>query len=300
MAPSRPAAWRVDAALVFIALIWGTTFVLVKQALDDISTLLFLTLRFTLASLALASFFRKALLSDLRSKNNLRASLAGGALAGVCLFSGYVLQTFGLKHTTAAKAGFVTGLYIPLVPLIGALVYRKIPRNAELLGVGCAFLGMALMTVRQDVLAIQFGDLLVMGCAVAYAFHILVLGHFTRSASIPALTVVQIAACAALGASTFWWVEAPRVRWSFAVWAALGVTSLFATAVAFALQTWAQQFSGPTRTALIFSLEPVFALVASFLLMGERLGARGMAGAGLILMGIVLVELRPGSSGKRP
>ena len=183
--------WRVDAALVSVALIWGATFVLVKQALDDISTLLFLTIRFSIAAAALALLFGKRARADLALRHHWWPSLGGGAIAGVCLFSGYVLQTFGLKYTTAAKAGFITGLYIPLVPLFGAVAYRRRPQIIELLGVASAFAGMALMTVQGNILSIGLGDLLVMCCAVAYAFHILVVGHFAVQASTPILTLCR-------------------------------------------------------------------------------------------------------------
>jgi drug/metabolite transporter (DMT)-like permease len=279
------------AALIFVSLIWGATFVLVKRALDDISTLLFLTLRFLLALSALGLmwgrwFFRlpPALL---------RQSLKAGTLAGICLFSGYVLQTFGLKYTTPAKAGFLTGLYIPLVPLFGAVAYREFPRFAELLGVACAFAGMGLLTMQHDLLSIGFGDLLVIACAVAYAFHILVLGHFAPRVNVPVLTMTQIGTAALLGCISFWWAEPVQVRWSPEVWAAIGITSLMATALAFAIQTWAQQHSSPTRTALIFSLEPVFAWATSYIVLGEVLNLRGIMGAALILGGILLVELKP-------
>ena len=289
MTVARPAAgWRVDVSLVAVALIWGATFVLVKQALADISTLLFLTLRFAFASVTLALIFRKEL-----RKANLGLSIRGGVIAGLFLFSGYILQTFGLKYTTPAKAGFITGLYIPLVPLIGAVVYRKMPQTSEVLGIAAAFGGMVLMTVETSVLKIGAGDLLVTACAVVYAFHILILGRFAPGSNVGVLTVTQIATGAVLGSLTCWWVEPAQVRWTSTVWIALGVTSLLATALAFSLQTWAQQYSSPTRTALIFSLEPVFAWLASFLLTGEVLSVRAVAGAALILAGILLVELKP-------
>jgi drug/metabolite transporter (DMT)-like permease len=292
--------WRVDAALVAVALIWGATFVLVKQALDHISTLLFLTIRFGIAAVALSLLFGKNIRAGLQHRNKLWPSVGGGAIAGLCLFSGYVLQTFGLKYTTAAKAGFITGLYIPLVPLFGAIAYRRRPRLIEVLGVGCAFAGMALMTLQGDVLSIGLGDFLVMCCAVAYAFHILVLGHFAVRACTPVLTLTQIATSAMLGAATFWWAEPVRVRWTADVWLALAVTGLLATALAFAIQTWAQQYSSPTRTALIFSTEPVFAWATSYVLLREGLSGRGIAGALLILAGILLVELKPPRLGPHP
>ena len=295
-----PSGWRVDAALVLVALIWGATFVLVKQALNDISTMLFLTLRFTFAAVGLTLLFQGKARSEVRQGGNLGTSLKGGLLAGVCLFAGYVLQTFGLKYTTAAKAGFITGLYIPLVPLFAALLYAKLPKAAEAAGVACAFVGMALITVQGDLRSINGGDLLVTACAVAYALHILVLGRFAQKASVAVLTIVQIATAALLGALTFWWVETPRLRPSADVWLALGVTSLLATALAFFIQTWAQQYSSPTRTALIFSMEPVFAWVTSYLVAGEVLNGRAIAGAALILGGILLVELKPSGFGQHP
>jgi drug/metabolite transporter (DMT)-like permease len=236
----------------------------------------------------LALIFRKQFRSP-----NLRMSLRAGLLAGLCLFTGYVLQTFGLKYTSASKTGFLTGLYIPLVPLFSAVIYKKIPQISELCGVGIAFAGMALMTIQTDLRDINKGDLLVAGCAVVYAFHILLLGHFASTANLGVLIVTQIATGMGVGAATFWWAEPIRLAWTIQVWVALVVTSLFATALAFSVQTWAQRWSSPTRTALIFSMEPVFAWATSYVLAGELLSRRGTLGAVLILAGILLVELKP-------
>jgi len=284
----RPASWKVDGSLVAVSLIWGATFVLVKQALSDVSTLLFLTLRFSIAAAALALIFRK----EFRTPNAL-PSMLRGLLAGVFLFAGYVLQTTGLKFTSASKAGFITGLYVPLVPLIGGLLHQKMPQISELIGVVIAVAGTILLTVQKDILHIAGGDLLVAGCAAAFACHIVILGRFAPKSNLGVLTVSQIAIGAVLGAATFWWVEPVRLQWSVGVWVALGVTSLLATALAFAVQTWAQRWSSPTRTVLIFSLEPVFAWVTSYIVAGEVLSHRGMAGAALILAAILTVELKP-------
>jgi len=287
----KPPGWTVDLSLIAVALIWGTTFVLVKQALAGVSTLLFLTLRFAIATLALAFIFRKEF-----REPNVRRAVRGGLIAGCFLFSGYVLQTFGLKYTSASKTGFLTGLYIPLVPLFSSLIYKKIPRMSELMGVLAAFTGMALMTIQKSFLDIGLGDLLVALCAVAYAFHILVLGRFAGSANLGVLTVVQIATAAALSASTFWWAEPVHIQWSAGLWIVLLVTGLLATALAFAVQTWAQRYSSPTRTALIFSMEPVFAWATSYLFAGEVLSKRAAVGGVLILAGILMVELKPARS----
>lgn len=288
MTEHKPPGWMVDLSLVAVAMIWGATFVLVKRALADVSTLLFLALRFAAAAAALAFVFRKQLRSSY-----FKPALRGGVIAGACLFLGYVLQTFGLKYTSASKTGFITGLYIPLVPLFSSLLYRRLPQFAELAGVATAFIGLMLMTVQRDLMSLSRGDLLVMGCAVAYSFHILVLGRFARSAIPGALAVMQIATAAVLSSATFWWAEPVRIQWSRDLWIALAVTSLFATALAFAVQTWAQRWSSPTRTALIFSTEPVFAWATSYALAGELLSRRATIGAALILAGILLVELKP-------
>jgi len=288
---TRPAA---DLALVFVCMVWGSTFVLVKEALADVSTLLFLAVRFTLAAAALVLVF----CGPIRRAGNRAHAVRGGVVAGFFLFSGYVLQTFGLKLTTASKAAFITALYIPLVPVLSAFFHRKMPQSAEAVGVALAALGMALMTAHRSLLEVSLGDILVAGCAVAFALHIVVLGHFARAADTGTLAVAQIATCALLAAALFWWAEPMRVRWSDRVWLALGVTSLLATALAFSLQTWAQRFSSATRTALLFAMEPVFAWVTSWLVAGETLTGRTLGGAALILSGIVLAELKP--FGARP
>src|ERR1700733_10721688 len=126
MTRQGPAGWKVDSSLIAVALVWGATFVLVKQALADVSTLLFLTLRFSIAAVALALIFRKEFRAPDAS-----ACLLRGVVAGIFLFGGYVLQTAGLRLTSASKAGFLTGLYVPLVPIIGGVVLRKLPQISE-------------------------------------------------------------------------------------------------------------------------------------------------------------------------
>jgi drug/metabolite transporter (DMT)-like permease len=291
-----PPRWRADVALAFVCLTWGATFIVVKQALLDISMLLFLALRFAFAAIALALVFQHRI----RRSASPRVAVRGGLIAGAFLFTGYFLQTLGLNYTSASKAGFITGLYIPLVPLVGALLYRKLPNRFEAIGVALAAMGMALMTIEPGVGRINRGDALIAGCAVVYAFHIVILGHFSKQADTPTLAFTQIATCTVLAAALFPWAEPVRVVWSPRVWIALAVTSLLATALAFTIQTWAQQYSSPTRTAVIFSLEPVFAWGTSWLLAGESLSPRALAGAALILAGIMTVELKPFRSSNHP
>lgn len=284
--------WRADLALASVCFVWGSTFILVKEALADVSPLLFLALRFAVAAVALAILFRGR---HTFSPGGHTAELRAGFVVGFFLFAGYVTQTVGLKYTTAVKAGFLTGFYIVLVPMLSAAVYRKLPRTAEVLGVLIAGTGIFLMTLPGFRLKIGYGDALVIACAFAYAAHIVALGHYSGTArmSFTRLSLYQIATVALLSAATCWWVEPPHIRWSPVVAVAIAVTSLLATALAFSVQTWAQQHTTPTRTALVFSLEPVFAWLTSYLLAGEVLSRRAVLGAALILSGILLVELKP-------
>ncbi len=277
-------------ALVFVAFVWGATFVLVKEALDDISTLLFLALRFTLAGAVLAIGYRGLLAGILERRG---ASLRGGLAAGACLFGGYVFQTFGLRLTTPSKAAFLTGMFIVLVPALNALVWRRRPQIAEAAGIGAAAVGLGLLTLQPGDWNMAPGDLLVLGGAVFFALHVIVLSLFAPREGFERLSVFQIATAALLALGTFWWAEAPRVKWSLTVGVALAVTGLLATAAAFTIQAWAQQRTSATRTALIFALEPVFAAATSFLASGELLSGRQITGAALILAGILLVELKP-------
>jgi len=288
--------WHADLALVLIALIWGATFVLVKEALASASTLVFLALRFTIAGVALAFAFRGRY-GRLSAR---RRELRGGLLAGICLFAGFAFQTAGLRLTTPSKSAFITGLSIVMVPLIASLVYKKVPGVSEVLGIAAATVGMGLLTLEGPTLAIASGDLLTAFCAVAFALHILAVGHFSAGGSFEALSLTQIATAALLAAATCGWAEPPRVVWNSSLMVALLVTGLLATALAFSVQAWAQQRTTPTRTAVIFALEPVFAWITSYLVFGELLGARAAAGAVLILAGILLVELKPIARGKHP
>lgn len=287
-----PARWQADLALAVVALVWGTTFVAVKHALADISTLYFLALRFSVASLCMLLLFLPAFRKA--GRRQVFEGLKGGAVAGVFLWLGYVLQTLGLKYTTAGNSGFLTGLYIVLVPLISAAVYRRWPQLPELMGILIAVSGMALLTLPSLAhgMPLNRGDALTIGCAVAFAFHLLILGYFSQRQRFEAVALGQIA-CAAILSSISLTLAKPAATWNANVLFSILLTAVFATALAFALQTWAQQYTTPTRTALIFALEPVFALLTAVSVGGEKLTITALFGGGLILAGILAVELKP-------
>jgi drug/metabolite transporter (DMT)-like permease len=220
-------------------------------------------------------------------------SLVPGLLLGVFLFGGYLLQTVGLQFTSAPKSAFLTGTTSVMVPLLSALVYKIRPRASEVLGILTATAGLGLMTLEGSIGSIGRGDLLTVGCAVSFAGHIVTLGHYSEKMRFEMLSVMQVSTAALLAGSLFWWAEPVRFVWRPGVMVAILVTGLLATALAFTVQAWAQRHTTSTRTALIYTLEPVFAWLTSYLLVGEGLSRRAAAGAALILGGVLMVELKP-------
>jgi drug/metabolite transporter (DMT)-like permease len=291
-----------ELALAVNTIVWGATFVLVKTALDDVSPILFLALRFTLAAVVLAVVFR----------NSWRAPAAGrqiavGALVGVFLFTGYLFQTLGLRHTTAPKSAFITGLTSVMVPLLAACVYRIRPQVSEVVGVLVATAGLGLLTlgnagatpVQGSWLSVNVGDLLTFACTLGFAAQVVTLGHYSGQMSFALLSVSQVSMAALLSWSLLW-IEPYRLVWRPAVVCAILVTGLLCTALAFSIQAWAQQHTTSTRTAVIYMIEPVVAWLTSYVLVGEGLSARAAAGAALILGGVLMVEVKPWGSRPHP
>ena len=281
---------RAELALVANAVMWGATFFLVKGALGNISPALFLAVRFSVATAALLVLFRKVWKNPLPWR-----SLAGGALTGIFLYCGYLLQTLGLRLTTPSRSAFITGLSTVLVPFLAALVYKVRPQVSEVVGVLVATAGMGFLTLEGSSFggSLSRGDWLTFACAIAFAAHIVTLGHFSEQMSFELLSVLQVGSAAVAALLFSRWVETPQVRWQpLVVWAIM-ITGLFATALAFTVQAWAQHYTTSTRTALIYALEPVFAWITSFCITGESLSGRAAAGAAMILSGVVLVEMKP-------
>ena len=289
---------RADLALLLVAAIWGTTFVMVKDAVASYPVFTFLAIRFGLAAAAMLPLLRwpqltRRLISpSLPGNSDTRPStpLVAGALLGLLLFASYGFQTSGLQYTTPAKAAFITGLSVVFVPLLAALFWRRMVRPAALLGVLLATGGLALPSLNTD-LAVSRGDLLVLGCAVCVALHILTTGIFAPRADPLRLTAVQLLTVAVLsGLFALLW-ERPLTLPSGSVWFATAFTGLLASSFAFGAQTVAQRFTSATHTALIFVMEPVFAALFSYGLGRETLTARAWLGGGLILAGMVTAEL---------
>ncbi len=280
--------------LVLVTFVWGATFVEIKDALRDITPLLFNTVRMTLAAACLALIYRKHFRFS-------RAALQAGLLVGTLLWVGYSFQTKGLVYTTPSKSAFLTGVSVVLVPVFLALIWRRHINRWTSTGVAAAFLGLYLMTVPAAsgnglFSGVNRGDLLTLGCAVGFAFQIIFMGRAMRVHRFEQIATLQAAVAAGLMALTLPVLEHPHAVWSSRVIAAIVVTGVLGTAAAFTIQAWAQQFTPPTHTALIFMLEPVFAWATSFVLLGERMGLRVGLGAILIVGGILLSELKGSSS----
>lgn len=282
--------YRWEFALIGICAIWGGTFVLVQDAVERVPPFLYLALRFAVAALALAA---------LRVHRGLtRAEARAGVLMGLALFAGYAFQTVGLQYTSASNAGFLTGMFVVFTPVIGALVYRTLPARPVLAGVILATGGLVLLAMPSG-FRIGRGDSLEVLTAVAFAVHILVIGHLGPGKSAARLTFVQVCTAAVLASA--WSIGAERTvpPWTDAtVWFAVLLTGVFATSVAFFVQTRAQQQIPPTRTAVILAAEPLFAGIFGYVVAGDRIGARGLAGGALIIAGIIVAELRARSGGK--
>jgi len=274
-----------------ITVIWGSTFVLIKRALDDSSPLLLNAVRMSLAAVLLAVYYRKPL-----ARLN-RRSFLSGAIVGVFLYLGYAFQTTGLKLTTPSKTAFLTGVSTVLVPVILLIFWKTRSHPWRAVGIALALSGLFLMTVPagpQGLAAfgqVNRGDLLSIACALAFAFQIVTLGRASERYGFEQVAVLQIAIAAVLMSVTAPVLEHPRMTFSVPVVATILVTGVLGTAVAFTVQAWAQQFTPATHTALIFTLEPVFAWLTSFLYLKENLGLRAGLGALLIMAGILVSEL---------
>lgn len=296
MPPAAPRSLRAHLLLLAVVCIWGSTFVLVKSALADISPLLFNLIRMSLAFVCLLLIYRGRL-----GRINRRAILSG-AIIGFCLAMGYQFQTAGLRLTTPSKSAFITGMVVVLVPLLSAIPgLRPSGSSAPAWNAWCgalvAFIGIVLLTTPPgaafDFRAINFGDVLTFGCALGFSLHVLALAHLAPRFPFEQLAILQIGFCSAFMAVSMPFLEHPWIRWSPRLVVALLITAFLATAVAFAVQSWAQRYLPATHTALILALEPVFAWITSFLVLGERLSHRSTTGALLILAGIMLTEFIP-------
>ncbi len=282
---------RADLSLAFCSLLWGVTFVVVKNALDHASVFVFLAVRFSVAAVLMLAWSTRAL------RRFEREDLFAGLRLGCFMFLGYAFQTAGLQYTTPAKSGFVTGSSVVLVPLLLALFWGRRLTWGAYAGALIAVLGLYFLTVPSEGIGhSNRGDVLTFVAAGLYAVHIILVSEYTRQHSARALSLIQVAACAGMAwvaagaAAAIRWQPA-RFEWRFELLLGIVICAVFATAVAFSIQLWAQQYTTPSHAAILFTLEPVFAVITSYLMIRERLGARAMLGAIFVLAGIFVAEM---------
>jgi drug/metabolite transporter (DMT)-like permease len=269
-------------ALIAVTAVWGVTFVQVKDAVALYPLFAFLAVRFAIAALTLG------VPAAPRLRGLGRSGWVAGAALGLLLAAGYGLQTAGLERTTVSSAGFITGLYVVFTPLLALALFRMRVGLTVWAGVALSTAGLALLSGVGA--GSPAGNLLVLGGSAVYSLQIVLMERYAPRYDPLAFTEVEmLAACAGFTvlALALWQVELPR---GWTVWGALLVTGVFASALAYLVQTWAQRRTSATRTALAFTMEPVFAAFFGFTLAGDRLGWLGWSGCAVIMAGILLAE----------
>ncbi|MDK2930359.1 MAG: hypothetical protein PWR07_490 [Bacillota bacterium] len=300
--------WVADGSLIMTTLIWGATFVVVKDIVARVDAVALVAVRFLMA----AALMAVAVAPRLR---RMTPRLAGaGVLVGLALFIGYAFQTMGLQYTSASKAGFITGLSVVLVPILSTIILRRPPEPAAIVGVACATVGLALLTLKLGGGPLfEIGDLLVLVGAVAFGLHIVAVGKFAPMFDVPLLVTVQLATVSAaafvvLGVRVLGLGHHVAMPVSVRDLGGAAFLAVFGTAMAFFIQNVAQRFTSPTHVAIVFATEPVFAGLFGWLLLGERLTPVQQVGAALILAGMLASEVefprkRPGDGrdvGRQP
>lgn len=295
---SPRARLQADFLLLVTTFFWGVTFVVVKEAIRSGGVFVFLSQRFIAASLILVG-----ICLVMRRPFAPRLLVQGGVM-GLFLFGGYAFQTVALLFTTASNTAFLTGLNVVLVPLLGAFFYGHLVTRNMIGGVALAAAGLYLLCTNGGWL-VNRGDILAAICAVCVALHVIYTGKYARGGDVYWLTAIQLGTVALLSSATALFLGDRIFVWIPEILPALVICVLFATVFAFLVQTAMQRLTSPTRTALIFCMEPVFAALFAYVAIGERFGVRGMIGALLILAGMVLSEVpsaapAAGKSSKEP
>lgn len=276
--------FKADLALLGVTIGWGSSFILTKNSLDSLATYNFLAVRFIIAfAISSLIFYKNIIRID---KNTLKY----GFLIGFILFSGYAFQTVGLNYTTASKSAFITGFSVVLVPIISALFLKKVPEKTAITGAAMALVGLGFLTLNGS-LGLNIGDFYTFFSTFAFAMHIITVGKYTVDVDSITLAIIQIGVVGFLSLIMSFAIETPIIPTGSTVWINLFILSLICTSGAFIVQNIAQKYTSPTHTALIYTGEPVFAAIFAYFVSNEVLSSRGILGAILILMGMLVAEV---------
>jgi len=293
--------FTAEGALFANTLIWGGTFVMIKSVLSSISPMMFVSIRFFIASLLLFPFVFP-LFKTISNKK-----LKQGFILGVFLYVGFAVQTIGLQYTTATKSAFITGTFVLFTPLLQTIIEKRIPTIGNIIGVLLVTVGIIFLSSKENSLFSIFaeleegfngGDFLTLICAVFYAVYIVYLDKISEQNDHRFLTFAQIAVTGLLSILSvilfsLLQIEQIKITLNMEVVLAIGYTTLFATILTTSLQTKFQQAVTPTRASIIFSMEPLFAAVTAYFFINEKLSNFGIAGAAFIFLGILTSELWP-------
>jgi len=279
-----------DLSLLILTLLWGTSFLVVHDTVIGTSVGVFLVLRFLVATVG------AAVVVWVRKEKPTPGVLRDGALLGLTLFAGFLFQTEGLRFTTPARSGFLTGLSVLIVPILERVLRHRRVAPRAWLGVVLAFVGLGILAEPIGALApeVHLGDLLTVACAVAFSFQILYTSERTHGHSLGLLTLIQVATTGILSLAILPF-ETPALARTPAFVASLAYTGLVTTTLAYLVQNWAQRRVSATRAAILFTMEPLFAAVVSHVVGGEPLGPELLLGGGLIILGVLVVEIARGS-----
>ncbi len=274
---------KAELYLLLVTFIWGSTFVVTKYILRDSGPFLYTSIRFLIAS----AIFGVIFFPIVRTIN--KPAIVKGSILGFLLFVGFATQTTGLLYTTASKSAFITGMMVVFTPICQMFIERKAPNAGNAAGVVLVAVGLYFLT---SPVGSQFniGDGLTLVCALSFGFYIVYLDIFSQECEPTHLTFVQFVTTSLLAAVSFVFFEDFRLNWEVGFAAGVLYLAIFATVVAIFVQARFQKDTTPTRSAVIFSIEPVIASAFAYFLLNERIGATGLAGAALILVGVIVSE----------
>ncbi len=279
-----PTKLQADLILLLVCVFWGTTFILSKILLVEISLLYYLAIRLIIAAILMWFI-------AIRYRQQLdRPTFLAGVILGIFLFFSYLFQMWGIQYTSASNAGFITGTSVIMVPIFSAILFKERPKLITLIGIVLATCGLYFLS-GGNYESLNKGDWLVLVCALAAAFHVIYTGHFAPRHNIYLLMAIQLSTIAILNLILFTFSGEKIVALRPAAVLLLIYLAIFGSIFTFLLQTSMQRFTTATRTALIFTTEPLFAALFAFLIAGEQMTLYGWFGGFLILLGMIVSEV---------
>ena len=276
--------FRAESVLLSLTIFWGSTFVLTKFILENASPFVYCSIRFFIASILFTAFFFRRLLTI--SKDG----IAKGSILGALLFLGFMLQTIGMKFTSASKCAFISGLMVVFTPIFQLIIEHRAPKIGNVIGVVLVAIGLYLLTSPKGS-EFNIGDALTLISAVLFSIYTVYLGIYGKECDPTHLTFIQFALTAVLAATAIPFLETPHLHITSGFLMNLAYLAVMPTIVALYLMAKYQKYTTPTRSAIIYSMEPPIAAIFAFFIIGEQIRMMGILGGILILSGLIVSEL---------